>query len=115
MVDYYATPAPRLGGFTTGKAPLAGSFTAVGASAWFTPAADRPFNISLSGTFVASVRLERSRDKGVTAHPLTAQGTAMNVWTTPVSENWEESETGWWYRLNCTAFTSGQIDYEVSQ
>jgi hypothetical protein len=99
--------------------PLTGSFTGTGQSATFRPfPAKYPhagFNVTLRGTFVATVRLERSFDDGVTWDPLTAAGTPMFVFTGPASEIQEEPEEGVLYRLNCTAYTSGTVDYRLSQ
>jgi hypothetical protein len=70
-------------------------------------------NISLWGTFVATVRVERNLD-GTNWLPLTALGSAINF-TVPVSEVFDEGEAGAQYRLNCTAYTSGTINYRMSQ
>lgn len=100
---------------SSNKTPVASSFTATGQSANFTPIAGRPFNISLWGTFVGSVQLERSFDNGSTWLPITAAGTQIFVWSASASESNEESEFGVIYRLNCTAYTSGTINYRLSQ
>lgn len=100
-------------------APVEGSFTAVGRSPSFRPLADTsaqltiPFNYSLWGTFAGTVRLERSFDNGVTWLPLTALGDAIQF-TAPCSEIWEEPHTGVLYSLNCTAYTSGTINFRLS-
>lgn len=101
---------------------VTGTFTATGQSTGFPP---RPslggvspsagFNVSLWGTFVGSVQLERSFDNGTTWLPLTAAGTPLYVWTAPASEVCEEPEAGVLYRLNCTAYTSGTVNYRLSQ
>jgi hypothetical protein len=72
------------------------------------------FNLSLWGTFVGTVQLERSFD-GSTWLPLTANGTQIYKFTAPCSEPVEESEIGVLYRLNCTAYTSGTINYRLSE
>jgi hypothetical protein len=99
-----------------------GSFTAVGASAAFRPEgtmsvnAAAPFNISIWGTFVGTVRLERSFDGGATWLPKTAGGSgSIYTYTSPVSEVDEEPEAAVAYRLNCTSYTSGTINYRLSQ
>lgn len=110
--------ALRLGGaadMASGKSPVTGTFTATGASTSFTPVAGRGFNASLWGTFSGSVRLERSFDAGTTWLPLTAAGNALYVFTAAGSEVAEEPETGVLYRLSCTAFSSGTINYRISQ
>lgn len=99
----------------SGVPAVTGAFAGTGQSASFGPLVGRPFNISLWGTFAATVRLERSFDAGVTWLPLTAQGIALCVWTGPVSESWEEGEANVLYRLSCTAFSSGPVNYRVSQ
>jgi hypothetical protein len=89
-----------------------GTFTGTGQSA--TPVADGDFNLSLSGTFVATVQVERSFDAGTTWLPVTyVDGSALN-WTAPVSTTLNEPESGVLYRLNCTAYTSGTVTYRIS-
>lgn len=93
-----------------------GTFTAVGVG---TPAGNEmnhEFNVSIWGTFVASVALERSFDGGVTFVncSLDASGTA-NGMTTPTSIVCREPESGMLYRLNCTSFTSGPVNWRISQ
>ncbi len=99
---------------------VSGSFAATGQSATFTPFIRRPnvgygFNISIYGTFVGSVQLERSFDGGSNWLPLTAAGTQLYKWTAPASEQAEETVDGTIYRLNCTAYTSGTINYRIDQ
>ena len=97
---------------------VTGTFAATGQSAVFSPQGinpvSRPFNLSLWGTFAATVQLERSFD-GATWLPLTALGTAVYVFTAPCSETAEETEMGVVYRLNCTSYTSGTVNYRLSQ
>lgn len=106
----------------SGKVAVASTFSATGQSAAFSPAGGRLFNASLWGTFVGSVQLERTFDgqAAVTAGtatwlPITAGAAQLYAWTAPASEQAVESETGVLYRLNCTAFTSGLINYRISQ
>lgn len=100
--------------------PVEGAFTATGQSPVFMPATDKPFSIALSdvGGAVASAQLEKSFDGGTTWCLLYAGGVQLKVWSytgTNIAESYEESEAGVLYRLNCTAFTSGQLDYRLSQ
>ena len=70
--------------------------------------------VAVSGT----VRLERSFDGGVTWIPDTIQGgtTAMSfVDFSAVSQRILEPEQGVFYRLNCVAYTSGTINYRISE
>ena len=98
---------------------VSGTFTATGQSASFAPpVATRDtnggaFNVTLSGTFVGTVKLQRSFDNGTTWHDLTAVGTAIAAFTTAVSEVWIEPEPGVIFRLNCTAYTSGTVTYRL--
>lgn len=94
------------------QAVVAGSFTAVGQSgkARFVGL----FNVTLSGTFSASVRLERSFD-GTTWHPCTNDSGAIVVWGSAMSIVCDEPERGVRYRLNCTSYTSGTLTYRISQ
>jgi hypothetical protein len=91
-----------------------GTFTGTGQSAavGVQPGA---FNVSQWGTFAATVQLERSFDNGVTWLPITANGTQLELFTAPVSEIWVEPEAGVLYRLNDTAYTSGTVNYRISQ
>ena len=100
-------------------AAIAGDFTGTGQSASFAPKVDAratnggAFNVTLSGTFVATVKLQRSFDNGATWHDLTAAGTAIAAFTTAVSEVWVEPEASVIFRLNCTAYTSGTVTYRL--
>ena len=93
---------------------LTGTFTATGQGASFQPEPGRPFNLEIRGTFVGTVQLERSLD-GTNFVPVTAAGVTLYSWTAPGSESNEESEIGVLFRLNCTAYTSGTINWRISQ
>lgn len=97
---------------------VTGALSGIGASALVTPRADLTvsgFNVSGWGTFVGTVQLQRSFDSGVTWLPQTLLGAATNSWTAPFSEKITETESGVLYRLACTAYTSGTINYRISQ
>lgn len=74
------------------------------------------FNLTLSGTFVGTVRLRRSFDNGATWFPV-SRDTAGNEasYTAPASLVANEPENGVLYQLECTAFTSGTINYRLSR
>lgn len=93
----------------------AGTFSATGQSSAVTISPIRAFNVSVWGTFVGTVQLERSFDGGTTWLPITAAGTQIYTWTAPASEIAAEPEANVSYRLNCTAYTSGTINYRISQ
>lgn len=104
-------------------ADITGTFTATGQSASLTPEVTGdikdsvPFNVSLTGTFVGTVQLERrfTATGGTTWHPITAAATQIGIWTAPSSETFEECQAGVEYRLNCTAYTSGTVTYRMGQ
>jgi hypothetical protein len=74
------------------------------------------FNISLFGTFVATVKLQRSFDGGTTWIDVSRDTSgSLASYTAPISFVAEEPEDGVQYRLNCTAFTSGTVSYRLSQ
>jgi len=99
----------------SGETPIASTFTGTGQSASFTPVARRAFNVSIWGTFGATVQLERSFDAGATWLPITAAGFQLYVWTAPASEMAQEDQASVLYRLNCTAMASGTVNYRISQ
>lgn len=72
------------------------------------------FNVSLDGTFVATLQLERSYDNGITWNPLTAGGTTIEF-SAPCEEIFSEPESGVIYRWNCVDYTSGSIEARISQ
>jgi hypothetical protein len=72
------------------------------------------FNVSLWGTFVATVRVERSFDGGTTWLPITALGSAINF-TAPCSEIFMEPEVGILYQLDCTSYGTGTVNWRISQ
>lgn len=90
-----------------------GSFTATGQSGLGLFAG--LFNVTLSGTFVATVHLERSFDSGSTWHPCTDASGFATSWAAPLSITCAEPERGVRYRLNCTSYTSGTVTYRISQ
>ena len=98
---------------------VTGSFTATGVSSpLVSPRADlifNSFNLSIFGTFSATVQLQRSFDGGVTWLPRTVAGSAAYSYTAPCSEIIPEQEVGVLYRLDCSSYTSGTVNYRISQ
>lgn len=83
-----------------------GSFTGAGSSE---PVCLKGrFNLSLHGTFTATVVLQRSFDRGITWH-------AVGEFTQPVQTTGDEPEAYVNYRLICTSYTSGPVFYRLSQ
>jgi hypothetical protein len=105
------------------NAVVAGSFTGTGQSAMFLSGAST-FNILIygsggpNGSWSATVQLERSFDGGTTWAVAGVGGDGTQaVYSTPnkdVSVLASEPEKGVLYRLDCTAYTSGTINYRLS-
>jgi hypothetical protein len=87
---------------------VTGSFGATGRSATFTPEANFPFNVSLSGFGSATVKLERSFDGGATWKVVISK-------TADYEDVWSEPESGVLWSWNCTAYSSGTIVYRISR
>lgn len=104
-----------------------GSFTGTGQSASFSITDDRTnafqslvmFNVVLSGTFSATVAIQRSFDSGATWHTVSknADGDPAQ-YSTPIGLTLVEiegrDESPVLYRLNCTSFASGTVNYRLS-
>lgn len=99
----------------SGTTTTTASLTSATCSASFTPLAGRPFNVSISGTWVATVTLKRSFDAGATKLPLTVGGSPLAQWSGPASEVEEESEFGVAYYACADSYTSGTITVRLSQ
>jgi hypothetical protein len=97
------------------KSIAAGTFSAAGAGTSPLPFIGN-FNVTIWGTFVGTVQLERSFDGGATwiVAAKDTSGTAA-AYTAPCSLVCSEPESGVIYRLNCTAYTSGTVSYRISQ
>lgn len=100
--------------------PVTGTFTATGQSESFKPVmrtmAWAQFNISASGTFAATVKIERSFDNGTNWFVCSSDSSGTEAsFTAPFSVVADEPTPGVLYRLNCTAFTSGTVTYRISQ
>jgi hypothetical protein len=96
---------------------ISGAFTATGNSASFSPRADfmnNNYTLSVWGTFVGTVSLQRSFDGGITWLPLTLNGASTATFTAPCSEDLTAAERGCLFRLSCT-WTSGTVSYRVGQ
>ncbi len=92
---------------------LTGSFSATGQSQTISVYAD--FSFAIWGTFVGTVALEKSFDGGTTwiAASSDMAGTPISL-SSPIAVCAIEVELGILYRMNCTAFTSGTINYRIS-
>lgn len=72
-----------------------------------------PFSLDLFGTFVGTARLERRVD-GSNWVPFFYLNTAHSR-TTPCSEIFNEAVPQAEYRVACTAYTSGTINWQITQ
>jgi hypothetical protein len=107
----------------SGVAPVTGSFTGTGNSANFTPIAGRSYNLAVWATGATAqgsalggtVYLARSTDGGTTFLPITAAGGGIYSFTALANESLYESQAGVLYRLICSAYTSGTINYRFTQ
>ena len=91
-----------------------GTFTATGFS--IPLRAQVPFSVSIRGTFVGTISLQRSFDGGATygIYTLPASNSAA-TWTAPVEiDVVPTGESGVLYELSCTAYTSGTVTYRLS-
>lgn len=93
---------------------LAHSFTATGQSGSIEISEFTALNVTLSGTFVGTVFLQRSFDGGTTWHDRTGQDGVALSYTAPVSFALLEAERGALYRLDCRAYTSGTVTARLS-
>lgn len=97
---------------TTGQSSTAVVFGAFNAVLWGTPLG----GAGLAGSFSGTVQIERSLDGGTTWVVVATDGTGtLAVYTTPVSVAGLEPEDGVLYRFDCTQYTSGTINYRLSQ
>lgn len=94
--------------------PLTGTFTGTGNSATYK--AYQGFNVSLWGTFVATIKVQRSFDGGTTwiTTSLDSTGTPASF-TSEVTVTGNEIEAEVLYRFSCTAYSSGTVNYRLSQ
>jgi len=82
----------------------------------FNPRCSKPFNLTITGTFVGTVQLERSFDGGTTWYPCSRDAVGSTAsWTAPTSQVVWEPADGVLYATNCTAYTSGTITVLVGQ
>jgi hypothetical protein len=74
------------------------------------------FEARLSGTFSATVELQRSFDDGVTYQTVSrdSSGNAASF-TAPADLVIDEPASGVKYRWNCTAYTSGNAAWTLAQ
>jgi hypothetical protein len=109
----YSEATSVIGSAASGITPVTGTFNGLGTSLTLTPRAMRSFNFSLWGTFVATIILERSFDGGTTWLPLRMP--PAYSFNCPLSDTFQDGEYGNQYRFRCSSYTSGTINYRISQ
>lgn len=91
---------------------ITGTFNATGQSK--ATVATGAFNLSLTGSFDGTVKLERSFDGEAWEVCSRDASGAEAAWTAPASLVIEAPECAW-YRLNCTALASGSVAYRFGR
>lgn len=74
------------------------------------------FNVAIWGTFVGTAQVVTSFDGGTTWIPVINKRTGSTItFTAPGAIQEDEVEPGVLYGLICTAFTSGTINWRISE
>ena len=93
----------------------AGTLSSVSEGEWVPMPGGRAVNVWVSGTFTASWQLQASYDGGATALPVAVGGLGYEGPYTQRLKGWTyEQEANVLYRVACTAYTSGAIDWRIS-
>lgn len=72
--------------------------------------------VHLTGTFVAQIEVQASKDGGASWAPISGDGYGTPMLLQSNIRRWQwEPEQGLLYRLQCVAYTSGTITYALSQ
>jgi hypothetical protein len=97
-----------------GLVRLAGSFTDTTAGGWVAMPGCTYVNLTLSGTFVATIQWETSFDGGDTVVPLTDLTGAPAAYSSPGARLAFIAETDQLVRARPLSFTSGPVGWRVS-
>jgi hypothetical protein len=95
------------------KANLNGTFSATGVSE--SVEVSGKYNLTLWGTFVATVVLQRSFNGGSFHNVCIDANATPASYACALSLILQEPEIGVAYRLKCTAYTSGDLHFRISQ
>jgi len=110
---------PIEGGREAGYVVGTGSFSATGNGQGVQLVRRGDFNVSIwiasGNTFAGTVVAERSFDGGVTWLPFTYIDGSAPSWSAPMSTILSEPENGVFWRLRCSVFTSGTINWRIGQ
>jgi len=74
-----------------------------------------PVNVTVSGTFSATVQIERSVDAGTTYAPVAIDSATPLSLTAPVALSIHSAEAGTLFRSKVTSYTSGTAKVRISQ
>lgn len=92
---------------------ISGNFTGTGQSS--SQVVKGYYNFSLWGTFVGTTEIDKSFDGGTTWIPVSLDALGDKAsYTAPITVTGFECENGVLYRVNCTVYTSGTINYRLS-
>jgi hypothetical protein len=92
---------------------VTGTFTGTGQSAPLE--VYRGGNAVVWGTFVGTVKIECSYDNKATWLPISKNTNGDEAaFNAPFNLSFDEPERDVFYRLNCTAYVSGTINYRIS-
>jgi hypothetical protein len=95
--------------------PVVGSLTGTGVGSTFQPGSSgQPFNVFIYGTFSATVTVVRSFDQGATWQTVLKPDVATAATFTAAANfaAFEPNADVLW-AINCTAYTSGKIQYRI--
>jgi hypothetical protein len=97
------------------NSPVVGSLTGTGVGQIFQPGASlAPFNVFIYGTFVGTVAVVRSFDQGATWQTVLKPDVATAAsFTAPANLTAFEPNPDILWAVNCTAYTSGTIQYRI--
>ena len=102
--------------------PLSGTFTATGVSATAIVYGDftasiwgTPLNADgSSGSFTASVQVQRSADEGTTWIPVSVDGTGSPATYTTAAAVQGNEPVGVYYRFSCLSHSAGTVNYALA-
>ena len=106
---------PSTGAADSATLVVTGTLASVAAGSAFLAPSSGVFNLALWGTFSATLRFEKSYDGGTTWIPVSRDLTGTDAtFVAPGSLQIRDTEAGNLYRVNCTAYTSGTVNYRLS-
>lgn len=96
------------------EVPITGDFTSPGRSA--SARVQGGFNVSIFGTFVGKVQIERSFDAGANWRVVARDGQGtFAIYSRPVEIACDEPGNDVLYSLHCIEISSGTMSYSIRQ